>query len=1444
MKKSILPLFLCVSLFSWFDSFAQVASDSIGCVPLLVQFKSPSDTFSQVLWDFKDGAKSQKLMASHVFSQPGVYDVTLFNHGTVVLTKRIEVYSQPEISISSDISRGCAPLSVAFTNNTILPVGITIQSYFWDFGDGNGSEFNNPNHQYTEIGNYDVTLNLETNIEQCNISKTFPEFIIIDQKQNVQFRIDSIKPDCMFPTFVTVTNTGDIDTSLTYHWVFGNGQTSNLPQPPPIQYDKDSLYTIILEVNNNNGCISKYSRNVNINFYPAINVQYDASTCVNKQVQFNNTTKANTFLWDFGPNASPQTSTMKSPSVVFNSDGMNVVKLSVTSDAGCIQDTVFQVSSATISAEFSVHPDMICELPISILCEASEKDYLKYTWNGTPGSSIHEIKLDGVARDSFYYNELDTLLIELMVEDNNGCVNQIRKLLPYQLPNAQFSINEHEGIVPYYVTIEDYSESPCPIVKWIIQWGDGTMTEYDSISIKTAGHYYVESGKYYINMHIINEKGCQDKYFGAWVEAHEPIDLINIPSNGICNPQKAEFCYQEHIVLGVTSVPPQVDALHINFGPNVAHCDQNYFFNGPVYNDPGYYPISVSLENGGQFFEVITPALIRVKGPKAVPEYKVHCDEKLKVSFFHNSLETGSVVWIIEGNKYYSDQLDYTFPDVGNYTVKFFAYNELTGCPPDSVEFLIRLRNVKAEIETVPDWCFNQEYTLISTGSEDEVVGCALGYLWSFPTVDKAPIVTENDTVKTMLPPGIHPIILEVRDVNGCKAYDTMMVKSHYIQAAFTMDKSHICFPSDVLFTDQSIADTTVVSYSWSFQPNLNVPIISHTFENHSNDSIYISLTIQDVLGCTSSSNALITTYQPVSTISHSKILCEEGTAFFKATDYTVNGSYLTYQWFIDSVEVSTLKEFNKSGFAPGYHQGNLIITEASSQCKNDYSFEFYVTKTPEAIISGVNDSIYCYPKSFQLFGDSSVIDDKDQVSYLWTYSTGRSSKKINPVETFGKGEFTIHLKVRSIYQCESHDEVKIRLVGPEGDMAADKDKICKGDTVTFTMLNPKDVASFFWDFGQGETNNNISPVQYKYDFYPPDGSTFATLVLYGSQKNCQILHTLPIQFHQIYAGFVPDTVCGNSIEIENISLGDDLAQWKWEGKTINSTDSIVRIIVDEPGYYPVTLSIKNDQLGCVDTFTSTLGFLKIPDINLPSEIQTCSEHKSVFLIDPMLQYTAFPQDILTTDGDSLFITTKNNVNLNITVTSAQGCTNQKNINIITTEWTVRDLQDTIYACHDQNSTTISIDSLAGSQITWDTETGDPQELLSCLHCANTKINEAYVGFIYANVTNELTCEQNLYTFYVPDYKIDVPNVFSPNGDKVNDVFRPFSPDPIVDANVVIHDLRIVNRWGKIIFDGNTSWDGKWNGQPANAEVYYYSMTYSILGQCPKNVKGDVTLLR
>lgn len=87
-------------------------------------------------------------------------------------------------------------------------------------------------------------------------------------------------------------------------------------------------------------------------------------------------------------------------------------------------------------------------------------------------------------------------------------------------------------------------------------------------------------------------------------------------------------------------------------------------------------------------------------------------------------------------------------------------------------------------------------------------------------------------------------------------------------------------------------------------------------------------------------------------------------------------------------------------------------------------------------------------------------------------------------------------------------------------------------------------------------------------------------------------------------------------------------------------------------------------------------------------------------------------------------------------------------------------------------------------------------------------------------------------------------NVFTPNGDKINDKFV-----PAVIGNTS-YNIKIFNRWGQMVFQSNDSknnWDGNVNGnasQPCPPGTYYYIWNITLVDGVQKSITGAVTLLR
>ena len=88
-------------------------------------------------------------------------------------------------------------------------------------------------------------------------------------------------------------------------------------------------------------------------------------------------------------------------------------------------------------------------------------------------------------------------------------------------------------------------------------------------------------------------------------------------------------------------------------------------------------------------------------------------------------------------------------------------------------------------------------------------------------------------------------------------------------------------------------------------------------------------------------------------------------------------------------------------------------------------------------------------------------------------------------------------------------------------------------------------------------------------------------------------------------------------------------------------------------------------------------------------------------------------------------------------------------------------------------------------------------------------------------------------------FPFNIPNAFTPNGDGLNDTFRPVTDyDRFSKYNMVIY-----NSWGQRIFETTNPAEG-WNGKDAPAGVYSWVISYSdMVGKVVK-LRGGVTLVK
>ena len=308
-----------------------------GHVPLTVQFVNrTTGKVDGWAWDFGDGNASTEKSPSHVYAQVGNYTVTLTatNIGgtstkSTVTPIAVTLPPAPVANFSVSPAAGTAPLSVRFVN---LSKG-KVDSWAWDFGDGNTSTQVSPTHVYTRVGNYTVTLSATNPGGISTQASVTPIAVSAPPAPVANFGVTPAKGYAPLSVRSVNTTSGKVDS---WAWDFGDG-TSSTEKAPTHLYAAPGSYSVKLTATNLGGSSVKVAAApivVSLPPLPVANFSMSpASGFAELTVHFTNRSsgKVDSWLWDFGDGtASPEAS----PTHVYAQVGSYSVKLSATNLAG------------------------------------------------------------------------------------------------------------------------------------------------------------------------------------------------------------------------------------------------------------------------------------------------------------------------------------------------------------------------------------------------------------------------------------------------------------------------------------------------------------------------------------------------------------------------------------------------------------------------------------------------------------------------------------------------------------------------------------------------------------------------------------------------------------------------------------------------------------------------------------------------------------------------------------------------------------------------------------------------------------------------------------------------------------------------------------------------------------------------------------------------------
>lgn len=991
-----------------------------GCSPLTIRITNNSlnkNAISQYLWDFGDGTTRIAANDTLIHTYPVNTSATSVNYKLTLsvrhrydngcpdtVSRAITVYPQTAISFLTNPGGNSICDSTVVSFNTTSSAAIN--SFLWDFGDGNSSTAKNPNHLFTNNSANDKTYRVKlTGIsnEYCN-GYAYKD-ITVHAFLDPQFALNAASFCAPFNANIINKSRGGI---TRYEWRYGDGSSDNHSVTDTIHRFRNTTNVVFsplvkLVVTNSGGCKDSVSQRINV--YPEIRADFSTPALVgcnpfpvsftNRSNYMNQVSKY--YKWDFGDNTS---STVQHPEHTFtNFTSATVsypVKLTVTSDYNCTSDTVKNISVYPfVEAKFSVDSVKGCSpYPIRIH-NASKGGITQYEWNYGDGTvDNHASALyTHTYINNFANNPASQPLqryLKLVASNTNGlCTSRDSMLITiYPEVDSRFTADVTEGCNPLTVRYTNQSGPGTIPVEYNWLFGDGatavTRNTSHTFENLTSSEQTFKTKLIAYSIYKCSDTTNLDIKVYPFIEADFSFDK----SVG-CSP---------HTINITNSSSAGSNSFHWIFDDGSTSSVSAPAFNH-VYRNLGTSP--------------------RIFYPKLVTSYNGFCQD--------------TVVQSLQ-----------VYPEV----TALFTQDTLRGCHPLEVTLTNQSRNANRY-----NWTFGDRGTSVLTHPKHLYM--------NFSNVDS-----------------VYNLSLTATSIYNCKStLNKQVVVYAKPKALLNVAKSVSCPPFNLSIQNLSEAGDF---YTWSFGDgdsivSTNLLPVSHVYDNlTATTATYdLKLFVQSVYNCSDEITQSINVFPRVladftpDTSGCSPLLVPMKNNTLRA---------ITYKWDFGDKITSALKNPSHKFFNNSIEDTtfNVQMIGFSEYGCSDTAFRQVIIHPQPLVEFSALPSHLFYP-------DARVnLDNQTNAgnwNYQWNFDDGQTSSALEPGshEYMQWGNYNIWLKAWSDY-CSDSVSHRIRVYAPK--TIADFDASpngCVPLTVQFTNHSTW-ATSYKWEFDDGSISTEVHP--------------------------------------------------------------------------------------------------------------------------------------------------------------------------------------------------------------------------------------------------------------------------------------------------------------------------------------------------------------------------------
>ncbi len=1205
------------------------ATPDSGCAPLTVTFNNTNANVASCVWNFGDNTTSSALAPTHIYNIPGFYTVSLVVTTTdgcidsVQYTNMIQAGLQPTVNFVNSNGTGCVPFNVQFGNTSSNFVNCE-----WSFGDGAVSTQTNPSHTYTTNGIYTVTL---TCWGPTGCVKSRTRSSIINVSSGHALFIANPRSGCP-PLTVNFTN-GSYGNQLSYHWIFGDGATSNAQAPTHI-YTTAGIFDVTLIVTDSLGCTDTLVKPAYITTVDLV-AGYVAPPptigCAPLTTQFNDGTIGTTsWLWDFGDGT---TSTLQNPSHTYTTPGIYTVSLTSTGAGGACTQVINNFSTFDVRGGYAgfIHFDSPCPPYVTTFTDTS-LNAVSWLWNFGDGTTSTSQNPNHNYTDPGYYS------VSLTITTADGCTYTTQQNNIYFAPFGANFYGINQGTT--FPMDVDFFANSVGATGWLWNFGDSTTS-----TLQNPVHTYPVFGNYAVTLQITNDV-CTLFYapppFNFGTPDTTPVatgDTTAIHVQHGCRPFTMSF---SNVVAGSVQ-------WYWDFGDGDTSALQ---FPIHTYDTTGVFTVTLTTHDSFGNISVLTmDSVINVDGPQAAFTFNTTLNCNTTTIQFTDASTGGVNSWLWD---YYDGTTDTTqntihiYPDVLPNHIITFTVTDTMGCS-SSISTSI-FANPPSPVSANESEVCGQDTIYFSTTLLNSV-----SYLWNFGDSTTS---TQVNPSHPFLAEGIYYATLTVTDSSGCTqtfgvfpgihvsipvvnfstvgsrhgcnklrvdfinlsstdadAYfwdfgdgytSTSQTPSHIYYAAgsfnvtltiyrgncvstlpmpnyIVIDTAHadfnfitdgICVPITATFTDLSV---NPVAWSWAFG-NGTTSTIQNPTSSYSDSTGLIKLVITDIHGCKDSVEL-----GPITPLSaHFTVDSDSGCAPFSVQFSSDTSLAQAWFWNFGDGFTSTSQSPLHLYQTPGNYSVTLIVTsDPIFHCSDTIVMPNLINALHIVTDFTTNDRSGCAPYLVN-FTNNSV----DANTYLWDFGDSTTSTNQNPSHIYNHpGIYTVTLISSSTHGCSDTlvRQQYIHVLGPVTNFTASAFSGCNPFNVTFTDLS-QDALDWSWTFGDGYASTQQSPVH----LFQDTGSFIVALVTHDT-SGCSSYYQLPqpIVVHAVpVASFNTTDTLGCqpfTADFSNASLYSDSYYWDFgDGDSSSSTNP--SHVYTVPGTYHVNL-ISLNQFGCSDTF-------------------------------------------------------------------------------------------------------------------------------------------------------------------------------------------------------------------------------------------------------------------